>query len=215
MDITMNDNQFAPYEKHEYKSTQTQDLFAALAKAQGEMDNAIMGSKNPFFKSNYASLADIVNTSRPAMAKNGLSIAQPIVIEDGKQVLVTVLAHASGQWIESRMLINPPKTDIQSFGSYVSYLRRYCIAALCGIVTENEDNDGETHMQYERKSYSAEASKDRQPQPITQYITPAQINALKIKIAAHPTAKDKYNDYDFAKIRIDDYQKWLDAMDKK
>lgn len=194
----MNDNQFAPYEKHEYKSTQTQDLFAALAKAQGEMDNAIMGSKNPFFKSNYASLADIVNASRPAMAKNGLSIAQPIVIEDGKQILVTVLAHASGQWIESRMLINPPKTDIQSFGSYVSYLRRYCIAALCGIVTENEDNDGETHMQYERKQ-----------QPAIQYITPVQLNTLKAKFDAYPEIKKEHGHKDFSKLDQAGYDKWM------
>jgi hypothetical protein len=198
----MDNNKFAPYEKHEYKSTQTNELFAALAKAQSEMENANPETSNTFFKSKYADLAAIIKASRPALTKHGLSIAQPIIMEDGFPILITVLAHASGQWIESRIKINPPKTDIQAFGSCVTYLRRYCIAALCGIAAGENDDDGETHMQQERK------------QPNVQYITAAQVNTLKEKVSADPKHKEKYGTRDWSKCTQENYEGWLAYFEK-
>lgn len=57
--------------------------------------------------------------------------------------LMTRLCHASGQWIESSMTVNPPKQDIQSLGSYLTYLRRYTYSAIVGVVASEEDDDGE------------------------------------------------------------------------
>lgn len=126
-----------------YRSTELKDLFTALAKAQAEMQTAGLSSENPYFKTRYADLAAIVKASRPALTKNGLSIIQQIITSDeGHTYLHTMLCHASGQWVESRVRIVPPKTDVQSLGSYITYLRRYSIAALCGIVTSDEDDDG-------------------------------------------------------------------------
>lgn len=131
------------------RSVELKDLFGALAKAQGEMQTAGLTSDNPFFKSKYADLAEIVKCARPYLTKNGLCIVQQILpCESNNQnhVLHTVLGHASGQWIESRMRIAPVKQDIQSLGSHITYLRRYSLAALCGIVSSHEDDDGEAVM---------------------------------------------------------------------
>ncbi len=126
-----------------FRSAELKDLFTALAKAQAEMQTAGLSSENPYFKTRYADLAAIVKASRPALTKNGLSIIQQIITrDDGHTYLHTMLCHASGQWVESRVRIVPPKTDVQSLGSYITYLRRYSIAALCGIVTSDEDDDG-------------------------------------------------------------------------
>lgn len=126
-----------------YRSGELKDLFTALAKAQAEMQTAGLSSENPYFKTRYADLAAIVKASRPALTKNGLSIIQQIITSDeGHTYLHTLLCHASGQWVESRVRIVPPKADVQSLGSYITYLRRYSIAALCGIVTSDEDDDG-------------------------------------------------------------------------
>src|SRR6185312_13884873 len=112
------------------RSADIKELSTALAKAQGEMKAASLNCENPYFKSSYADLSEIVKVSRPALSKNGLSVIQQILPnEEGHNVLHCILTHSSGQWIESRMRILPAKPDIQSFASHVSYLRRYSYAA--------------------------------------------------------------------------------------
>ena len=113
-----------------YMSESIKDLAGALAKAQAEFKVAEKNQKNPFFKSNYADFQSIVASSRPALAKNGLSVAQTIVLdEQGEQLLVSTLMHSSGEWMKSASKINPPKTDIQSFSSYITYLNRISYAS--------------------------------------------------------------------------------------
>lgn len=139
-------------ETQQHRSSELKDLFAALAKAQAEMSMAGLSSENPYFKTRYADLAAIVKASRPALTKHGLSIIQQIIThDDGQTMLHTLLCHSSGQWIESRIRINPPKNDVQSMGSYITYLRRYSITALCGIVASDEDDDGQLAAASERE----------------------------------------------------------------
>lgn len=135
-----------------YRSEELKDLFTALAKAQAEMETADLSSENPFFKTRYADLAAIVKASRPALTKHGLSIIQQIIThDDGQTMLHTMLCHNSGQWVESKVRIVPPKNDVQSIGSYITYLRRYSIAAICGIVS-SDDDDGEAAVAHNRSN---------------------------------------------------------------
>lgn len=127
-------------------SIELNELFDALSKAQGEMEEAKTDSKNPFFKSNYADLASIIRASRKVLAKHGLSVIQPVRTFQDKRYLFTRLGHSSGQWIEGGIPLCPPKEDIQSLGSYITYLRRYCYAAMVGVVSSGEDDDGEKAM---------------------------------------------------------------------
>jgi len=150
--LNNNENIFVMPEKvHEPKwSNELNELYAALAKAQGEMESASMDSSNPYFKSSYADLNSVIKASRPALTKNGLAVMQRTDTNgDAKMYLYTRLCHASGQWIESKMPINPPKSDIQSIGSYISYLRRYSYISLVGVSSESDDDDGEKAMSRE------------------------------------------------------------------
>lgn len=126
---------------NDYKSTELNELLKALSMAQAEINVAIKSSSNPFFKSSYANLQSIIEASRPALCKHGLSVLQHMVTDNGTDYLVTMLGHSSGQWISSRMKIAPQKTDVQSLGSYITYLRRYMYAALVGVY-DGEDDDG-------------------------------------------------------------------------
>ena len=127
-----------------FESQSLDKLYAALAKAQLEMLPAKTGSSNPFFKSKYADLASIVKASRNSLGTNGLSVIQRIVRNGSAgMTLLTRLCHASGQWIESSMTVNPPKQDIQSLGSYLTYLRRYTYSSIVGVVACDDDDDGE------------------------------------------------------------------------
>lgn len=130
-------------EETHYRSPELNELFAALAKAQADIKVAIRDSNNPFFKSRYANLQAVIECSRPALCNNGLFVTQPIRPNStGQDCLVTILGHSSGQWISSEMKIAPLKTDIQSMGSYITYLRRYCYSSIVGVYDGTEDDDG-------------------------------------------------------------------------
>lgn len=137
-----------PVDASVMESAQLDQLFTALAKAQGEMEAAAKDSENPFFKSRFADFASIVKASRPYLAKNGLCCIQRILPNgNGSIYLSSRLGHSSGQFIDSKIPIAPAKTDIQSIGSYITYLKRYTYAALVGVVTTDEDDDGEDSME--------------------------------------------------------------------
>lgn len=127
------------------QSAELNELFGALSKAQGEIQIASLNRQNPYFKSKYADMASIVGVSREPLAKNGLCIIQQIQANGDLGYLITKLGHSSGQWIESRMKIQPPKNDVQSLGSYLTYIKRYAYAAIVGIAT-GDDDDAELAM---------------------------------------------------------------------
>lgn len=145
-----------------YQSTNTKELFTALAKAQGEFPASIeQTATNPHFKSGYAKLDDIVRKIRPILAKNGLSITfSERIAHNGQTVLHTRL-HFEDQWIENRIPIRPEKDNIQSYGSALTYNKRYSFMSLLCITTSNdpEDDDGESNMKYSRLKDDIEENK--------------------------------------------------------
>lgn len=123
----------------------TPELFAALAKMQGEVENATKASINPHFKSRYADLAEVLNTVRPALAANGLAVIQS-PSWDGQQCHVeTALTHSSGGRAITRMSCVPAKQDAQGIGAATTYLRRYSLAAICGVAQEDDDGNEAAH----------------------------------------------------------------------
>lgn len=122
------------------------ELAAALSKAQGEMQAAIKDKINPFFKSSYADLGSVWDAARPVLSKYGLCVMQTTeMIPEGKIIMVTTLAHTSGQWMKSFLPLNPAKNDSQGIGAAITYLRRYSLSAIVGVVCD-EDDDGETSV---------------------------------------------------------------------
>lgn len=130
-------------------SEQLNELFAALSKAQGQIQGVVKDATNPFFKSQYTSLDSCWDACRGPLSANGLSVVQTVDESEGKMVLCTILGHSSGQYISSRVPLIMAKPDPQSFGSAVSYLRRYSLCAMVGLT--QSDDDGEHAMQSFRK----------------------------------------------------------------
>ena len=123
----------------------TPELFAALAKAQGEVENATKGSVNPHFRSKYADLAAVLNTIRPLFAKHGLSFLQSTAFDGAMVHVHSVLAHSSGGLVSSVASCVPAKTDAQGVGAATTYLRRYSAAAMGGIAQEDDDGQSAAH----------------------------------------------------------------------
>ena len=112
------------------KSTEIKNLATALNAFQGEVSKIAKTATNPFFKSKYASLSDILDVIREPLFNNGLSFVQ---FPKGKYGLETMLMHVSGEWVSESYEMEPTKKDPQGAGSVITYQRRYALGAILGL----------------------------------------------------------------------------------
>ena len=166
------------------KSDDINELATALNKVQAKLRPATRNATNPFFKSSYADLASIWDACRALLAENGLSVVQVNSVVEGNRIaLETTLMHNSGQFISGALLLTPVKEDPQGVGSALTYARRYALASIIGIATE--DDDGESAMERppsKEKAKKKPTTKEDRPQRLqrsvkTQGYTPEQIKA--------------------------------------
>ncbi len=125
--------------------TGTPALAAALAKFQAEMPvvpkshTAKVPTKSGgSYSYTYADLADVTEAAMPLLSKHGLAYAaEPDVAERG-MVLRGVLMHESGEERTGTLPLsgNTP----QELGSSITYMRRYLLGCLTGIVTDDDDD---------------------------------------------------------------------------
>lgn len=181
------------------KSEQINELAAALAKAQGQIEGAKKSSSNPFFKSKYADLAECWNTCKEALTANEISVIQmpEEINENGRLNITTMLAHSSGQYISSTLTMTVTKLDPQAIGSAITYGRRYALAAMVGLA--QEDDDGEKAMARQEK-------KDKKPVESPINITSVSENgAVRFINGVQCQIQDKngdWHDVEFLKIEV-------------
>lgn len=128
--------------KEETQSVKIGELAAALAKVQGGMKAAEKDGDNPFYHSTFASLASAMEACRKLLSDNGLAIIQTMGGNGDKLSVITTLMHTSDQWIKGTLSIKPPKPDPQAAGSAITYMRRYSLMAIVGIVPADDDGEG-------------------------------------------------------------------------
>jgi hypothetical protein len=166
------------------------ELFGALAKAQAEMKTARSNQENRYFKTMFEDLESVIAASRPALTKYGLSVIHiPQTNEDGAAVLKCILAHSSGQFIESTMRMLPVSNDPQSLGSCFTYLRRLSYASLVGVAAQQEDDDAERAMADMRLTEEKGTSLNHKYNPKEQSsetITREQLDEIEYELAEYP-----------------------------
>lgn len=125
-------------------SKQVNKLAQAIIKVQEQFQPTTKDANNPFTKSRYATPNSVMGSCRDALLSNGIWLCQyPVPADPGCLGLVTRLTRAeSGQWQPSLAVVPLPKADPQGVGISMTYIRRYALSAMLGIVTE-EDTDGE------------------------------------------------------------------------
>ena len=123
------------------KSDTIASLAAALNKAQAEMSGAKKSAKNPFFKSNYANLEEVINCVKEPFADNGLSFVQFPISGDGVAGVETIIMHESGEFISGEFMLKCSKNDPQGMGSAITYARRYGLQSACGVPSEDDDGN--------------------------------------------------------------------------
>lgn len=117
------------------------EFATAYVKAQKAMGVAKKGSDNPFFKSKYADLAEVVEAVKGPLNDNGIGYLQiPMPGSKGAKVF-TMLLHESGEFIGGTVEVPATKPDAQGFGSAITYGRRYGLQSLCGVPAEDDDGN--------------------------------------------------------------------------
>ncbi len=121
------------------------NIAAALAAFQAEMPTVPKShtAKVPLkaggsYSYKYADLADVTEAAMPLLTNHGLSFSScPRAAERGYE-LVGVLLHTSGEKLEGSLPIGG--TSPQEIGSSLTYMRRYLLGCLTGLVTDNDDD---------------------------------------------------------------------------
>jgi hypothetical protein len=119
-------------------------LAKALAAAQAEMDNAAKDGMNPHFKSAFATLASVRSVTYGPLSRHGLALTQHPSADGAVVTVRTLLIHEDGGWLATETSATAKGADPQSIGSAISYLRRYSLAAVCGVAQEDDDGQGAT-----------------------------------------------------------------------
>ena len=125
------------------KSDSIAELSKALAKFQSEVKQPLKDKNNPFFKSKYVPLENVVEAITQEAPKHGLSFVQWALNDDtGRVGVATMLMHESGEFIEfDPVHMKADKETAQGAGALISYLKRYSLSAVFGI-TSDQDDDG-------------------------------------------------------------------------
>lgn len=124
------------------KSESTKHIAEALCKFQGQIKPVKRESENPFFKSKYADLASIWDAIREPLTSNGLSVVQGSKVGgENTAIIETTVFHVSGEWITGELPVYVKDYSPQGLGSGITYARRYALAAILGISTEDDDGE--------------------------------------------------------------------------
>lgn len=118
-------------------------LMDAYTQYIGEVQNPKTTKLNPFTKSNYAPLDEVLNATRPVLSKYGLAVLQAPLNGDGNHVYVkTMLLHKSGGMVIFPVFgVTAAKGDAQGIIAALTYARRGALNPV--LATHGEaDDDG-------------------------------------------------------------------------
>jgi ERF superfamily len=150
-------------------SPTTVEISKALVAFHKEVGKVKKNARNPFFKSSYATLSNVLVTIDEPLTNNGLTFVQ---FPSGVNGLSTRIMHVSGEWIEDTYIMEPVKefkktelkedgkvvmdkyekpvmvtmpelglfSDPQKLGSVITYQRRYALGAVLGLNIDVDDD---------------------------------------------------------------------------
>ena len=179
------------------KSDSISELSKALAKFQAEVKQPLKDKNNPFFKSKYVPLENVVEAITQEAPNHGLSFVQwALNDEQGRVGVATMLMHESGEWIEfDSVHMKADKETAQGAGALITYLKRYSLSAVFGI-TSDQDDDGNSASGNQAPKKEKMASNDQlgllnnKTQELSQLYN-MDVNELKSKLGIKQSHTEK------------------------
>ncbi len=125
---------------------QSPAAFEAFHKAQTEFKAAVKDSINPHFKSRFADFGSVYDAVASALHSNGLFVTQPIQVTTFGTLVETTVRYKDGTVVENSQcpVICKAEKDPQAMGSAITYARRYSLASIFCVVTDDDDAEAAT-----------------------------------------------------------------------
>lgn len=110
-------------------------IYKKLFEAKKEIGKISKDNNNPFYKSKYFDINQLLEHVEPILQKHDLLLVQPIL---NNKVCSIIYDITDNSLIESHLELTNI-TDPQKRGSEITYYRRYTLASLLGMQAEDDD----------------------------------------------------------------------------
>lgn len=193
-------------------------LYKALASFQQEVP--VIHKDTAGFNYSYADLPKVFEVMNPLLKKHGLGFYQAV---NGTDIKTVVFHVESGETIESNTAIPQgvqmgKMNDFQVLGSAITYIRRYALSAMLGLVT---DKDTDAHGEQSKSPAKAQNSTAKASKPtsttmvssfldmaknaLAQATTDEEVVEVKKKVETSPnlTEQEKQFMYDEIVLKLD------------
>ena len=118
----------------------TGDLLYLLLDVQRELSHAKASATNPHFKSQYVPFEALWDYAKEHLNNKGIFIQQ-ISHECEVGACIETVLHGHGESLSTgRMIVRADKPTAQSFGSAVTYAKRYSLSMALGIGADKDDD---------------------------------------------------------------------------
>jgi hypothetical protein len=114
------------------------NISLAFVKAQKGFGPAIKNAKS--HQNKYADLGSCFDAVIDSFHANGIAVIQQTHESTDGVIVETIFLHESGEQMSGgKFHVPSSKKDAQSFGSALTYCRRYSLMAACGLAPEDDD----------------------------------------------------------------------------
>lgn len=183
------------------------NIYQKLINLQADLPAITKEAKNPFYKSNYATLEVIQQTIQPLLAKHGLGYMfmptieglKAVVFDDNQQIDFVYPANLTGK--------------PQEIGSAITYAKRYALCAMLGLIVADEDDDGnKANSQATAKVETKHYMNNERLESVS-----SEQAAQIVKLLANPETKGRGYAYykkitSNTQIDVEDYEKIQSAL---
>ncbi len=123
-------------------TTKPKTLAEALLAVQRSAVTFQKDKVNPAFRgSKYASTDSILEELLPVLTENELVLTQiPSAVLDQPALRTRVTFAPTGEFIEDVGLLMLDKQNAQGLGGAITYMRRYAVTSIFGLVAESDDD---------------------------------------------------------------------------
>lgn len=116
-------------------------IYEKLHAIQGELPTLVKTATNPHFGNEYVPLEEVLDKVLPVLNKVGIFLTQLPDNVGGQPALTTVLHDVNdGTEIRVTAPLVLDRQNSQGVGSAITYMRRYAILSILGLVGEDDDD---------------------------------------------------------------------------
>lgn len=115
-------------------------LIDALLEVQKELSHAKASATNPHFKSQYVPFEALWDYAKANLNEKGILIQQVSHESEVGACIETVLYGYGEMLTTGKMIVRADKPTAQSFGSAVTYAKRYSLSMALGIGADKDDD---------------------------------------------------------------------------